>query len=62
MIRCMSRIASRMSWAVRRESVVGEATFRALGAKPLLLSAAEMSWHPESRVDGMDLFLALHCR
>jgi len=51
-----------MRWAVRRESVVGETTFRALGAKPLLFSAAEMSWHPESRVDGMDLFLALHCR
>jgi TRAP-type C4-dicarboxylate transport system substrate-binding protein len=37
------------------ESVVADATYRALGAKAVLLSPAQMSYRPETVVDGMDL-------
>jgi TRAP-type C4-dicarboxylate transport system substrate-binding protein len=37
------------------ESLVADATYRALGAKAVLLSPAEMSDRPETKVDGLDL-------
>jgi TRAP-type C4-dicarboxylate transport system substrate-binding protein len=40
------------------ESVVADATYRALGAQAVLLSTSEMVEEPEARVDGMDIQVA----
>lgn len=40
------------------ESNIGEATFRALGATPVMLSAAEMAATARERVDGMDIHVS----
>jgi TRAP-type C4-dicarboxylate transport system substrate-binding protein len=37
------------------ESVVADATYRALGAQAVLLSPDQMGYRPETKVDGMDL-------